>query len=214
MSKTTILIVSLVLIMGLFMFVNNGSNISGNAFFGSGDSRVQCDDSDNIKNLGGTKEEHAISDNVFIKGNVGIRTRRTIVLGWSEWNRSKVDSCSGDILTESYCDMNGAVVYQNIKCPNGCSNGKCNWPKCSDLDGTENSQALVASYTTGLTSDDPDILGVPPRGLNGKKYNDVCISETKLREYSCGLDKKVKNTLIDCSKLGNYKCLNAKCVMR
>ena len=212
MSKTIIIVVSLILIVGLFMFVNNASNISGNVIFGSGDSRVQCDDSDNIKNLGGAKNEHAITDNVFWKGNVGLKHRRNGVIGWGDWDKAKDDSCSGDVLTESYCDTNGVVVYQNIKCPYGCSAGKCNWPECSDLDVNENNPAIVASTAHGLTADDPDVLGVPPKGLNGKTYSDTCVSETKLKEYSCSTDRKVRSELIDCSKFGSYKCLNSKCV--
>lgn len=102
------------------------------------------------------------------------------------------DFCvSEQILQEYYCD-NNTIQFKEIECSEGdyCINGTCTEKPCADSD---NGKEVF-------------IFGTITKGKDS--FDDVCLSEMKLREYYCD-DGEVEYEDITCPA-GN-ECVNGKC---
>ena len=94
-------------------------------------------------------------------------------------------------LTGILCD-NNTIQFKEIECPEGdyCINGTCTEKPCADSD---NGKEVF-------------IFGTITKGKDS--FDDVCLSEMKLREYYCA-DGEVEYEDITCPA-GN-ECVNGKC---
>ncbi len=87
-------------------------------------------------------------------------------------NRKVSDSCSGNYLTEEYCEGGIAKTEANHWCADGCSNGACIAPVCSETDSGRD------YFNPGVTT-----------GSNGERHYDVCANGI-LGEFYCGSDNR------------------------
>lgn len=198
-TKVGVLVTVLIFVLGLGMYVLEGQ-YSG-ALTVSGQNR--CEETETLfPTPAGDLET---KQSIFLKG--GTKTK----VGSAAWSSITQESCSGNILTERYCTSTATAASETLTCDNGCANGKCNPPTCTDNDLTN---YTLASTTTGLYTYDTDALGVPPATQSAKTYSDICTSNTMLKEYKCN---SVSNFVVfeqkNCVTLGaGYTCDNGACI--
>lgn len=199
----SVVIVLIVFFSGIIIFSYQNSLESTGYVITS--SQAQCDDTDNNRPLVGPRSEQDFTDTIFVKG--GVRTKLNSYLSWSELIS---DSCSGNVLTETFCIPNGRISNRKVTCVNGCVDGKCNLPKCIDSDGPR--AYSVKGIVTGIMTSESDFLGVPPKLQSGKAYTDFCKSRLVLSEYYCE-QNGVKKRDIPCTEFGfNRVCSDGACV--
>ncbi len=169
-------------------------------------------------------QEEKPDNSIFIKA--GARTK----VGNGAWSSYTYDSCSGNVLTEYSCKYDHTIKSATITCDYGCSDGKCNFPPCTDPDPLSNYEnyilssgysyaATTKSTTLGLMAGDS--MGIPP-GNQIKSYTDYCPGgdyDPYIKEYYCDSYGKVKSFIITCASGPGYPvgsdkkgiCQDGKC---
>ena len=199
----SVVMVLLLFFSGILIFsYQNSLDLTGYTI--TGNSGVQCDDTDNTHPFEGPRSEQSGTDNIFEKG--GVRTKAQ----YGEWSNLIYDSCSRNVLTETFCTGSGRVSSKTVTCENGCSDGKCNLPQCLDSDGPR--AFTVKGSATGAMISDPDFVGVPSKVQTSKVYTDACKSRLVLTEYYCAKNLVKKRTM-SCPSVGsNMICSQGACV--
>ncbi len=200
--KIGVIIISLVIIVGLGMYIFDGYTgkvvTSGNR---------QCDNTENLASGMGADLDG--KDSIYVAGKVKTRTKSSGV--WGSWTEVS-DSCGtgnyADKLTERFCKNDATAFSRTVTCPNGCSggssNGGCNMQECTEDD--DGDRKFLAGATTGVKVNDPDALGVPenPSSSFGvKTFYDSCIHAGRLKEYYCNNDGQVKVKEYSCNCQSN-----------
>lgn len=199
----SVVIVLVVFFSGIVLFSYKSSLESTGYAITSG--QAQCEDTDNNRPVVGPRSEQDFTDTIFVKG--GVRTKPN---SYSLWSELVSDSCFGNVLTETFCNPNGKISNRKVTCENGCTDGKCNLPKCVDSDGPR--AYSVKGTVTGGSLTDSDFMGVPPKLQSGKTYTDVCKSRLVLSEYYCEKNAVKKRTM-SCPSVGsNMICSEGACV--
>lgn len=206
-----------VLVMLTLLYVS--SELTG-AVVTSASLVKQCEDTTGIfSSVIGT----AAGDSVFVKSSVRTRIKGKVTARWkSNWTDIGTDSCQGVNLKEWSCSSakSGARGISSIVfCQNGCTDGKCLLPPCSDPDPGA-FEYSTSSTTTGLLLTDENALGVPPLTQQAAQYTDYCGSQEGLYEYSCSAplgnssNRFVRKTFKSCKTIGiGYKCIEGKCIL-
>lgn len=153
------------------------------------------DDYDLISNTGCGCTDTDGGMNYFEQGQVlsetvGLQDISTYQYGYrcrafSDCDVAGMDYCTGNTITEFYCDSNGCGNL-TVECPYGCSSGACN---CSDTDGGTD------YYVQGTVGN----------------HTDECVNATNLREWSCSKIENgqviAKDEVVNC----HYGCSNGAC---
>lgn len=129
--------------------------------------------------------------NYYTKGEVVVCTFYESDLGGGGGCGALVDYCSGDVLTEGYCEGTSSKSVK-YTCPYGCTNGACIETQitttttptnktCTDSDGG------LDYYTKGTAS----VCTYTGQGVGCINWHDRCRSNTLLEESYCeGNDRK------------------------
>jgi len=144
-----------------------------------------CMDSDrrNIFEPGQVNVETVINE-VIEHPVYGLRCRAR-----SDCDVVSYDRCTGNTLTEYYCNSDGVGSYA-VECPAGCYGGTCN---CPDTDGGWD------YYNRGTIAGETD----------------ECVDSTNLREWSCGQVDSSGNIVPEDKVVScPYGCENGACVCR
>ena len=118
------------------------------------------------------------------------------------------DECTGSVLTEYICDIDGFDYYIDYTCPNGCSGGKCLGTPTESCSDSDSGKKYNVSGSVDYTLNDDDYLDIFDDLTID--LEDICYTGSQLIEFYCVGNNYPNATLYNCPS--GTICSSGKCV--